>query len=83
MTTPTTPAKPAAHHASHARHELSVCAQVSLRYEADHLLPWLAYHSLLGVDFQRYREFITFHTEYVYPEVRSLPSLDRSRQSRA
>ena len=34
----------------HPRDELSICAQVSLRYEADHLLPWVAWHSLIGFD---------------------------------
>ena len=32
------------------RDELSLCAQVSLRYEMPYLLPWLAYHTLLGFD---------------------------------
>lgn len=37
-------------------------------------MPPVHYHSLLGVDFPRYREFIVFHTEYIYPEVsRHLP----------
>ena len=42
----------AAHRPSpvHPRDELSICAQVSLRYEADHLLPWVAWHSLIGFD---------------------------------
>ena len=37
-------------HPVHPRDELSICAQVSLRYEADHLLPWVAWHSLIGFD---------------------------------
>ena len=32
------------------RSELSICAQVSLRYEARYLLPWVAWHTLLGFD---------------------------------
>ena len=32
------------------RDELGICAQVSLRYEMPYLLPWLAYHTLLGFD---------------------------------
>ena len=30
--------------------------------------PPVHYHSLLGLAFPRYREFITFHSEYIYPE---------------
>ena len=32
------------------RDELSICAQVSLRYEMPYLLSWVAYHTLLGFD---------------------------------
>lgn len=32
------------------REELAICAQVSLRYETPYLLPWVAYHTLLGFD---------------------------------
>tara|TARA_B110001452_G_scaffold103452_1_gene85855 strand:- start:2149 stop:2700 length:552 start_codon:yes stop_codon:yes gene_type:complete len=34
----------------HGRDELAICAQVSLRYETPYLLPWVAYHTLLGFD---------------------------------
>lgn len=39
-----------AKHMSASRDELSICAQVSLRYERLYLLPWIAYHTLLGFD---------------------------------